>query len=110
MHAYDEHTYVLRQSKDVTFEAPFVVLLLGSERAMLLDSGAVDDRTLRHTVDGLIATWRAAHPRETYPLVVAHTHAHRDHRAGDRQFADRPDTVVVGTDVASVQQFFGFTD
>ena len=110
VHAYDEHTYVLRQSKDVTFEAPFVVLLLGSERAMLLDSGAVDDRTLRRTVDDLIASWRAAHPRATYPLVVAHTHAHRDHRAGDRQFTDRPDTVVVGTDVASVRQFFGFTD
>ena len=94
----------------MTFEAPFVVLLLGSERAMLLDSGAVDDRTLRRTVDDLIASWRAAHPRETYPLVVAHTHAHRDHRAGDRQFSDRPDTVVIGTDVASVRQFFGFTD
>jgi hypothetical protein len=25
-HAYDEHTSVLRQSKDVTYEAPFVVL------------------------------------------------------------------------------------
>lgn len=110
VHAYDEHTYVLRQSKDVTFEAPFVVLLLGSERAMLLDSGAVDDRTLRDTVDHLIEAWLAAHPRETYPLVVAHTHAHRDHRAGDGQFADRPDTVVVGTDVASVREFFGFTD
>lgn len=110
VHAYDEHTYLLRQSKDVTFEAPFVLLLLGSERALLLDSGATADRTLRETVDGLIAGWREKHPRDTYPLVVAHTHGHRDHRAGDPQFADRPDTVVVGHDADSVRQFFGFTE
>lgn len=75
---------------------------------LLLDSGAVDDPTLRRAVDGLIGTWLAARPREPYPLVVAHTHAHGGHRAGDGQFADRPDTVVVGTDLASVREFFGF--
>ena len=110
VHAYDQHTYVLRQSKDVTFEAPFLVLLLGSERALLLDSGAVADRTVRDTVDGLIDAWLAQHPRALYPLVVAHTHGHGDHKAGDGQFADRPDTTVVGTDLASVRQFFEFTD
>lgn len=110
VHSYDEHTYVLRQSKDVTDEAPFVLLLFGSERALLLDSGATDDRTLRETVDGLVAGWLDEHPRDTYPLVVAHTHGHRDHRAGDLQFADRQDTVVVGHDADSVRRFFQFTD
>jgi hydroxyacylglutathione hydrolase len=110
VHSYDEHTYVLRQSKDVTYEAPFVVLLLGGERALLLDSGATADGTLRETVDRLIASWLEKHPRANYPLVVAHTHGHRDHRAGDPQFADRPDTVVVGQDADSVRQFFQFTE
>jgi hydroxyacylglutathione hydrolase len=110
VHAYDEHTWLLRQSKDVTFEAPFLVLLLGDERALLLDSGATADATVRDTVDGIIVRWLADHPRDIYPLVVAHTHGHGDHRAGDGQFADRPDTVVVGTDVDSVRQFFEFTD
>jgi hydroxyacylglutathione hydrolase len=110
VHAYDEHTYVLRQSKDVTYEAPFVVLLFGAERALLLDSGATADRILRETVDGLIAGWLNRHPHDSYPLVVAHTHGHRDHRAGDPQFADRPDTVVVGHDADSVRQFFHFTE
>ena len=110
VHAYDEHTVVLRQSKDVTFEAPFVVLLFGAERALLLDSGATADRTLRDAVDGLVAAWLDRHPRAGYPLVVAHTHGHGDHRAGDPQFADRPDTVVVGPDADSVREFFGFTD
>ncbi len=52
---------------------------------------------LRQTVDGLIDGWLAENPREGYELVVAHTHAHGDHVAGDGQFAGRPLTTVVGT-------------
>lgn len=37
----DEATYVLRESMGVTWEAPFVYLLLGSDRTLLLDTGAV---------------------------------------------------------------------
>jgi len=99
----------MRQSKDVTFEAPFTFLLLGDERALLLDTGAVDDDLLRRTVDELVADWLTSRPRSGYQLVVAHTHGHGDHVAGDASFADRPDTVVVGRSVQDVQEFFGFT-
>jgi glyoxylase-like metal-dependent hydrolase (beta-lactamase superfamily II) len=99
----------MRQSKDVDFEAPFTFLLFGAERALLLDTGATNDDLLRRTVDELVAEWLAEHPSSTYQLVVAHTHAHGDHIAGDASFADRPDTVVVGTSVEQVQAFFGFT-
>jgi glyoxylase-like metal-dependent hydrolase (beta-lactamase superfamily II) len=101
VHAYCPHTWLLRQSKDATFEAPFLALV-GTDRALLLDSGATRDRSVREAVDRLLP---AGHP-----LVVAHTHAHRDHRTGDESFADRPDTVVVGMDLASVRDFFGFSD
>jgi hydroxyacylglutathione hydrolase len=112
-HACDEHTIILRQSKAITYEAPFLYLLFGNERALLLDTGATDDAAqfpLRTTVDRLIEDWLGRHPREGYGLVVAHTHGHRDHIAGDGQFADRPDTVVVGTEPESVADFFGFRD
>lgn len=82
VHRYDPHTYVLRQSKALTAEAPFLYLLFGNERALLLDTGAVkktDGNPLRETVDELIATWLDRHPREGYHLVVAHTHGHLDH-------------------------------
>jgi hydroxyacylglutathione hydrolase len=113
VHAYDEHTYLLRQSKDVTFEAPFLFLFFGDERALLVDSGATKDpeiRTVRTTVDAIVDRWLRDHPREDYRLVVAHTHAHGDHIAGDAQFADRPATTVVAPDVAAVRSFFGITD
>jgi hydroxyacylglutathione hydrolase len=112
VHAYDPHTYLLRQAKAVSYEAPFLYLMFGNERALLLDTGAREepaDSPLRDTVDGLIGSWLERHPREGYQLVVAHTHGHGDHVAGDGQFAGRPLTTVVGRDPAAVQQFFGFT-
>ena len=110
VHHYDEHTVILRQSKAVHYEAPFMFLLFGNERALLLDTGATaqaDRFPLRSTVDSLIDAWLADHPRTDYGLVVAHTHGHHDHIAADAQFADRPRTTVVPPDVEAVQAFFG---
>jgi hydroxyacylglutathione hydrolase len=109
-------TVLVRQSKDLTFEAPFVLLLLGERRALLLDTGAVDGTTLRKAVDGVVADWLSArtgpdaYDHGPYELVVAHTHAHGDHVAGDAAFADRPATTVVGHDLGAVRDFFGLTD
>lgn len=112
VHAYDTHTYILRQSKMTSFEAPFLYLFFGNDRALLLDTGATKDPAvfpLRDTVDTIMRQWLAAHPRETYGLVIAHTHGHGDHVAGDAQFDGRPDTTVVPADVVSATGFFGFT-
>lgn len=112
VHRHDEHTFLLRQAKTVSHEAPFLYLFFGNARALLLDTGATDDPArcpVRATVDRLITTWLGAHPRTSYPLVVAHTHGHRDHVAGDPQFEGRPHTTVVGKDRRSVMDFFGFT-
>ena len=111
IHHYDEHTVILRQSKSVNYEAPFLFLLFGNERALLLDTGATEQPELfplRATVDGLIEAWLKRYPREGYELVVAHTHGHGDHVAGDAQFADRPATTVVARELEAVQEFFGF--
>ncbi|GAA1991473.1 hypothetical protein GCM10009817_36990 [Terrabacter lapilli] len=126
VHRLAPGTVLIRQSKDLTFEAPFVLLLLGGRRALLLDTGAVDGTTLREVVDGVLADWLsartgpdaydpdaydlAAYDPAAYELVVAHTHAHGDHVAGDAAFADRPATTVVGHDLGAVRDFFGFTD
>jgi hydroxyacylglutathione hydrolase len=103
VHRYRDDTVILRQSKDADYEAPFTFLLLGAERALLLDTGATEDDSLRRTVDELVAEWLTSHPASAYELVVAHTHAHGDHIAGDASFSGRPDTVVVGTSSAEVQ-------
>jgi hydroxyacylglutathione hydrolase len=107
VHAVGDDTFILRQSKDVNYEAPFLYLLCGQDRALLLDTGAVAEPVVvRQTVDALLNEREASNPK--YELVVAHTHGHGDHVAGDGQFAGRPRTTVVAHDVAAVQRFFGF--
>ena len=114
VHAYNEHTYILRQNMAVHYEAPFMFLLLGHSAALLLDTGATADPRffpLRRTVDQIIDGWLARHPRpEGYGLLVVHTHAHADHTAADGQFADRPNTAIVGAKRDAAWPYFGFTD
>lgn len=113
VHAYDRHTFILRQNMAVNYEAPFMFLLFGNARAVLIDTGATasaDFFPLRRVVDGLVAAWLAAHPRDGYGLLVLHTHPHGDHVAGDAQFAGRPDTVLVDAARDNAWEFFGFSD
>jgi hydroxyacylglutathione hydrolase len=112
IHRVNESTIILRQSLAVTFEAPFLYLLLGRTHALLLDTGATaagDRFPLRATIDGLVDAWLAAHPCPGYELIVAHSHAHGDHIMGDSQLVDRPNTVIVRHDASSVANFFGIT-
>ncbi len=106
---YDADTFVIRQSVKTNFEAPFLYLLFGKDRALLLDTGA-GGLAIRPTVDGVIADWLKAHHRTSIPLVVAHSHGHGDHHMGDAEFKDRPDTTVVGLTAPDVAAFFHIAD
>ncbi|MCW1430692.1 MBL fold metallo-hydrolase [Novosphingobium sp. JCM 18896] len=104
--ALDADTFVIRQSVKTNFEAPFLYLLFGRDKALLLDTGAKDGR-IRPAVDRLVAEWLAAHGRSDIPLIVAHSHSHGDHVAGDAAFRERPNTTVVGLKAEEVASFFG---
>lgn len=101
----DPDTYVIRQSVKTNFEAPFLYLLFGRDKALLVDTGAEGGK-IRPVVDRLVTNWLTAHHRTTIPLVVAHSHSHGDHIAGDSAFRDRPNTVVVGLKPMDVASFF----
>ncbi|MBN9629259.1 MAG: MBL fold metallo-hydrolase [Actinobacteria bacterium] len=106
-------TVQIRQPKASHWEAPFLFLLFGRERALLIDTGATGDERvfpLRCIVGALTDTWLRRNPAvftRPYPLVIAHSHAHRDHIAGDTLLASRPGTTVVGTTPAQVIAVFG---
>jgi hydroxyacylglutathione hydrolase len=85
VHWYDDRTAISRQALRTNFEGPFLYLLLGSERALLLDTGT-GHADLRAVVGELLAG-------QGLELVVAHTHGHGDHTGGDSQF---PAEQVVG--------------
>lgn len=96
VHWYDDRTAIIRQALRTNFEGPFIYLLLGSERALLLDTGT-GHADLRSVVDELLAG-------RGLELVVAHTHGHGDHVGGDDQFDS-----VVGRTAEDVAEFFGIT-
>src|SRR6185312_14791823 len=83
VHAVDGDTFILRQSKCSSFEAPFLYLLFGTDRALLLDTGAEPGPgqpfPLREVVQGIVAEWSVRHKRSSIDLIVAHTHGHDDH-------------------------------
>jgi hydroxyacylglutathione hydrolase len=109
VHSYNPQTFILRENLCATFEAPFMYLLIGSTKALLIDSGDVADPNkvpLASTVMSLLPK----NGNATLPLLVVHTHRHLDHRAGDVQFAHLPNVQVVGYDVDSVRRYYKFTD
>ena len=107
VHAYEPQTFILRQNPCANPEANFLYLLIGSQKALLIDTGAVADPNkmpLAQTVLSLLARKDG----EPLPLLVVHTHKHRDHYVGDGQFASLPNVKVVSPDLPSARAFFGF--
>ena len=109
VHAYEPQTFILRQSPCANFEANFLYLLIGSDKALQIDTGAVADpkeMPLAKTILELLPDKE----HKKLPLLVAHTHRHLDHRAGDPQFASLPSVQIVPIDLEGVRAFFGFTN
>ena len=42
VYAHDKTTYILRQNKCLTFEAPFIYVLVGENKILILDTGAIE--------------------------------------------------------------------
>ena len=123
VHRYDADTYILRQSKcsepgtpaqpGPSSEAPFMYLLFGGARALLLDTGASRSASLfplASTVRNLLDDRAAALGEPRLPLVVVHSHSHSDHVAGDAQFRGMAHTTVAPLGVSGVKTFFGLSD
>ena len=100
----DKSTWVLRQNKCLSFEAPFMYLLLGDDRALLLDTGATDNPEsfpLYTTVRSLIGE---------RSLLVLHSHSHGDHCRGDEQFIAQAGVELVAPNTAGLRAFLDAAD
>lgn len=97
---YGSNTWVFRQNKCIHYEAPFMFLFEGREKALLVDTGAPYGNKafpLEEMIRGII---------KEKELIVVHTHTHGDHHAADSQFAGKPHTTVVGWSLEEVQAYF----
>ena len=109
VHRYEPQTFILRQSPCADFEANFIYLLIGSDKALLIDTGAVADPKAMPLAKTILELLPDTGDKKL-PLLVAHTHRHLDHRAGDPQFASLPSVQVVPFDLDGVRAFFGFAN
>ena len=100
----DTSTWVLRQNKCLSFEAPFMYLLLGDDRALLLDTGATDNAE----IFPLLTTVRSLIGERL--LLVLHSHNHGDHRRGDGQFTGQAGVELVAPNAAGLQAFLNRAD
>jgi hydroxyacylglutathione hydrolase len=106
VHQYNPSFYILRQSGCVNYEKPFLYLIFGKQRALLVDTGAGASTAAAFTQE-LIARWLKLNQRASIPLLVVHSHAHGDHIAGDKGFAGLPGVTLVPADVSAEQRAFG---
>jgi hydroxyacylglutathione hydrolase len=107
VHRYNPQTLILRENLCATFEAPFMYLLIGSRKALLIDTGDVADPNqmpLAKTVISLLPGDASA----KLPLLVVHSHRHGDHRTGNGQFTHLANVQVVGFDIDSVRRYYNF--
>lgn len=91
--------FILRQSLCKSFEGPFMYLVVGATKALLVDTGD-GDIELRPKVRELLAG-------KSVELVVAHSHSHGDHVTGDSEFKGKSKTTVLGYPAKAVYDFFG---
>jgi hydroxyacylglutathione hydrolase len=93
VHEYNRDLYLLRQSGCTDYEKPIIFLLFGEERALLLDTGSRKGN-VAHTLQRVVKNWLLRTKRDTIPLVVAHTHSHSDHIAGDADIQAMHDPAI----------------
>lgn len=113
VHEYNPDLFILRQSGCTDFEKPFVYLLFGKERALLLDTGSRNGHlapALQHTVH----QWLLRNNRASISLIVAHSHSHSDHTAGDAELKTLHDSAIsidfVPATVDATKKFYGITN
>ena len=108
---YNSTTWILRQNKCANYEAPFMFLFFGKDKALLMDTGATKDDDifpLYRTVKQIISDW--SEKNGEIELIVAHTHKHGDHYAADGQFEGKPNTTVVGLEVEDLKNFYNISN
>ena len=106
VHQYNPAFFILRESGCTNYEKPFLYLIFGKTRALLVDTGAGPVDTAAFTAK-LSAKWLKQNQRASISLMVVHSHAHGDHIAGDKDFAGLPDVTLIPATVDAEQKAFG---
>jgi glyoxylase-like metal-dependent hydrolase (beta-lactamase superfamily II) len=113
----DASSFVIRQNKCTTFEAPFIYVLFGSEKALVVDTGAIEspsESPVFKTIESLMLEQQFKLSDKgangSGKLIVVHSHSHSDHTEGDSQFKGKEGVELVGTSSRSVEKYLALKD
>ncbi|MBI4892060.1 MAG: MBL fold metallo-hydrolase [Acidobacteria bacterium] len=109
VHEYNADFFILRESGCTHYEKPFLYLVFGADRALLVDTGAGQVDT-RSPVMQLIGKWAKRRNRPSVPLLVVHSHGHGDHVAGDSQFRNVQGVHFVEATIQALAEAFQLGD
>jgi hydroxyacylglutathione hydrolase len=109
VHEYNPAFYIIRESGCTNYEKPFLYLIFGRDRALLVDTGAGASDAAALT-QKLIAKWARKNQRTAVPLVVAHSHGHGDHVSGDKGFEGMPNVTMVPAAVDALRKAFAIAN
>lgn len=108
---YDESSYVLRQNKCLSYEAPFIYVLIGQKKILVVDTGATESPEafpLFQTIQSLNQKHSDNISTNEREIVVIHSHSHSDHHSADSQFSGQTNVTVVAANSAGINEFFEF--
>ena len=110
VHEYNPDLILMRQSGCTDYEKPFVFVLFGKDRAMLLDTGSRNGNIVP-ALERVMHDWMLRNERTAMPLLVVHTHSHEDHTFGDVAIRAMNDPAVPVTYLAptvpATAKFYG---
>ncbi len=110
VHEYNPTTFLLRQSGCTDFEKPFIYLLFGNDKALLMDTGSRHG-DLAPTLQRTVRMWLQRNSRTSIPLIVVHSHPHEDHVAGDAEVQSIHDSAMpitfIPAELEATKRFYG---
>lgn len=113
VHEYNPNFFILRQSPCTDYEKPFIFLIFGRDKALLMDTGSRNG-DLVPTLQRTVKNWLARNGRASIPLIVAHTHEHEDHTWGDAAIKAMNDPAIpvtfVPAEIEANKALYGITN
>lgn len=102
-------SFIIRQNKCLTFEAPFIYVLVGKQKILVLDTGALENNpefSLYTELEKIIGKEQLSFKQ----ILVVHSHGHSDHYKGDMYFDGHSNVKLIKTSAIDIREYFGFTD
>jgi glyoxylase-like metal-dependent hydrolase (beta-lactamase superfamily II) len=106
-------TFILRQNKCINVEAPFIYVLFGQHTVFIQDTGATEDPDkfpIYKTIQQLVDNWKDENSISKMDILVTHSHSHLDHRAGDAQFRNKADVILIEANEDAIIEYFNFAN